>query len=313
LSGPHRGRAPSTESSPGTSRSGRPGAQVDHNENDRGPHRFSPAHGRPDAGKHDPDDLRSHAADGVHSADAVPRPTGDPGAQPACPWPARRSNLARCPSASHDDGQVLPNVAAGPARPAPFADIAGRPDPGPPGHVAARRADALHEVTQCGHRRRRRGTRGHRRGTPNVHTRTPGHWTPDAWTSHAADTGRSHRTPDTWTPRMQTGRPRHGRDPDSWAPTTSRRPAGRRTVFLWGAAHAALGHHDGSAVRRPASARDCLPHCQAAARSLCQRQAAPRRTALVCWIWIVRVEGNGTKERWGVRGQVGGGDADGGQ
>jgi len=27
-------------------------------------------------------------------------------------------------------------------------------------------------------------------------------------------------------------------------------------------------------------------------------QLAPWRTALVCWIWMVRVEGNGTKESW---------------
>jgi hypothetical protein len=48
--------------------------------------------------------------------------------------------------------------------------------------------------------------------------------------------------------------------------------AGQRTVLLWAAAaHAALGNHDGSAVRPPASARDCLPHCQAAARSLRRR------------------------------------------
>jgi hypothetical protein len=33
--------------------------------------------------------------------------------------------------------------------------------------------------------------------------------------------------------------------------------------------------------------------------------AAPRRTAVVCWIWMVRGEGNGTTERYGVRGPVG--------
>jgi hypothetical protein len=64
------------------------------------------------------------------------------------------------PERLHDDDQVRPDVAAGPARPAPaqrpgsgserlpepFADTAGRPDPCP-GRVAARRTDALHEVT----------------------------------------------------------------------------------------------------------------------------------------------------------------------
>ena len=60
-------------------------------------------------------------------------------------WPARRSNLAGCPSAAHDDDQVQPDVVAGPARvapaqrpqlglgqlPEPFADIgrAARPRP----------------------------------------------------------------------------------------------------------------------------------------------------------------------------------------
>jgi hypothetical protein len=47
-----------------------------------------------------------------------------------------------------------------------------------------------------------------------------------------ADTGQL--TPDAWTlTEMRTGRPRHDSHPDIWATTTSRRPAGRRTVFLW--------------------------------------------------------------------------------
>ena len=119
---------------------------------------------------------------------------------------------------------------------------------------------------------------GHRTWTPGT-----GHWT--------SDTG--HRTPDVRTPDAGRGtrgrwtrtgrRTLDGRTLDmrtrtgdqgavgvrtSWYHDT----AGQRTVLLWAAAaHAALGNHDGSAVRPPASARDCLPHCQAAARSLRRR------------------------------------------
>jgi hypothetical protein len=49
-------------------------------------------------------------------------------------------------------------------------------------------------------------------------------------------------------------------------------PLGRRTVLLWAAeAHAALSIHDGSAVRPPASARDCRLQSQATAGSLRRR------------------------------------------
>jgi len=96
------------------------------------------------------------------------------------------------------------------------------------------------------------------------HPPDAGHWTGGRWTR-----GRWRRT--------LTGRQRYGGHPDVLGTTT---PLGRRTVLLW-AAHAALGTHDGSAVRPPASARACRLHYKTAARSLRRRQAAPRRTALL--------------------------------
>jgi hypothetical protein len=146
--------------------------------------------------------------------------------------PRRRRGPARCPCwPSTACAGAAPRLWLG-QLPEPFADTAGRPDPGPPGRVAARRTDALHEVTRCGHRGRERGTRGHRRGTPDVHTRTLDTGRVDI---ARADTGRSHRTPDVWTltedadrvtkPRQASGHLR---------PRTSRRPTGRRTMFLWG-------------------------------------------------------------------------------
>jgi hypothetical protein len=268
-------------------------AQVDHNGNRSWSPPVQPRSWSPDVGKHGPDDLRSHGAYGdAQRADASPRPTGGPGGQPACPWPARRSNRARCPSASHNDGQVQPDVAAGPARPAPaqtlrlglgqlpepFADVAGRPDSGPPGRVAACRADALHEVTGADTADTDAGRR----------TSTPGHWTPrhpDIGHRTRGHRMRGHRTPDTGhldadggcgqgdqdTAGMRTAGP-HDEPTACWMP--NRVPVG--------AAHAARGHHNGSAVRRPASARETAyrPTRQLLGRSA-SGQAAPRRTALL--------------------------------
>jgi len=218
-------------------------AQVDHNGNRSWSPPVQPRSWSPDVGKHGPDDLRSHGADGdAQRADASPRPTGGPGGQPACPWPARRSNRARCPSASHNDGQVQPDVAAGPARPAPaqtlrlglgqlpepFADVAGRPDSGPPGRVAACPADALHEVTGADTADTDAGRR----------TSTPGHWTPrhpDIGHRTRGHRMRGHRTPDTWTLTEDADRVTKTRQAcGQLGPMTSRRPAGCRTVFLWG-------------------------------------------------------------------------------
>jgi hypothetical protein len=83
------------------------------------------------------------------------------------------------PERLHDDDQVQPDVAAGPARPAPAQ---------PCGCPTHRRALRSH---RCGHngRGRGRGMRGHRRTPRTMDTRTPDVRTPDT----------SHRTPDAWT------------------------------------------------------------------------------------------------------------------
>jgi hypothetical protein len=121
-----------------------------------------------------------------------------------------------------------------------------------------------------------------RTGHPDIRTPRTGHRTSD---TRRADTGRADaghvpdaghvdgRTLDRWTlTETRTGRPRHDGHPDILGTTT---PLGRRTVLLSAAAaHAALGNHDGSAVRPPASARGCRLQCHAAAGSLA---AAKRR------------------------------------
>ena len=53
--------------------------------------------------------------------------------------------------------------------------------------------------------------------------------------------------------------------------------------------------HDGSAVTIPAAAALTAAATEQP-RSAARHEAAPRRTALVCWIWMVREEGNGTTE-----------------
>jgi hypothetical protein len=161
----------------------------------------------------------------------------------------------------------------------PFADTAGRSDrallavDGCPPH---RRAPRSHGCRRSG---RRCGTRGHRRGTPDVHTRTLDSGRVDiayadtGWSHRTPDTG--HRTPDAWTrgrvdaTSMRTGDQGTGRHPDRHPgpPRPPDRPLGRRTVDLW-TAPTALGNDDGSAPVRYLPARDHLPHYQAPARSL---------------------------------------------
>ena len=124
----------------------------------------------------------------------------------------------------------------------------------PPGRVAARGTDALHEVTWCGHRGR--GTSDTDAG---CRTSTPGHWTPVAWTSRArtldAHTGHRppdtvHRTPDAWTLTEEADRATKG----AAGIRTSGPP--RSPTARW------TSNYDGSAVRHP-SAGDRLPACQA--------------------------------------------------
>jgi hypothetical protein len=179
----------------------------------------------------------------------------------------------------------------------PFADTAGRPDPDPPpDHVAARRTDELHELTGADTAGRGRRTRGHRRGTPDIHTRTLDSRRVDI---AYADTGRSHRTPDTGHRTRGRDRVRGQGDLDTEGipdrlPGRSRLPncpLGRRTVDLW-SAPSALG--DGEV---PASAR--LPTALPGACSVAPSARPSRALAhcsRVCWIWMVRGEGNGTTE-----------------
>jgi hypothetical protein len=148
-------------------------------------------------------------------------------------------------------------------------DTAGRPGPGPPGRAVARRtrraprvtgadtADAERPDTDTGRR-----------------TSTPGHWTPNAWTSRARtlDGHTGHRTPDTGhvdTTDYADRVPRHGWHPDRHpgSPRPADCPLGRGTVDLW-TAPAALGNDDRSARVGYLPARDYLPRHHAPARSL---------------------------------------------
>jgi hypothetical protein len=93
---------------------------------------------------------------------------------------------------------------------------------------------------RCGHsgRGRGRGTRGHRRrGHPRtMDTRTPR--TPRTLDTGRADIARAdtgHLTPDAWTLTEDADRATKPRQASGHlGPTTSRRPTGRRTMFLWG-------------------------------------------------------------------------------
>jgi hypothetical protein len=129
-----------------------------------------------------------------------------------------------------------------------------------PRRVAACRTHLLHELTGAD-RLDTDGGRSNR--TPDMDT---GHWTSDIGhrTRGRADAGRvpdaEHWTGGRWTCGRGQGDQGAVGVRTSWYHDT----AGQRTVLLWAAAaHAALGNHDGSAVRPPASARDCGLHCQA--------------------------------------------------
>ena len=150
----------------------------------------------------------------------------------------------------------------------PFADTAGRPDPAPPGRMAARRTDALQEVTGADTADADAERADTDPGTPDVH---PGQWTADRghhprghWTlTRTPDTGRVDATeyPDRATSTRQAPdrHPGPPRPPDC--------TLGRRTVDLW-TAPAAPGNDEGSATVRYLPARDYLQHYQAPARSL---------------------------------------------
>jgi hypothetical protein len=116
---------------------------------------------------------------------------------------------------------------------------------------------------------------GHRTPDTGHRTRAPGtgHWTPDERTPDAR-TLDTHRTPDTGRADAGHADADEGRGQGNQATVGIRiswhHDAAGTANRVAVAAPAALGSHDGSAVRPPASARDCL-HCQAAARSLRRR------------------------------------------
>ena len=249
---------------PGTSRSGRPGAQVDHNGNRSWSPPVQPRSWSPDVGKHGPDDLRSHAADGAHSArDAVPRPTailarnrcvpGRPGGRTG---PAARAPPTMTPRFSSTS---------------PLAQHGLRRPCGPALARAAARAvrgyrRAARPSWPCGHRPRRRVPRSRPVRTPRTPTRDAGRPHPDIGHSDLGHRTRGHRTRGHRTLTPDTGH----LDADGGCGQGDQDTAGIRTAgphdeptACWtpnrvpvGAAHAARGHHNGSAVRRPASARE---------------------------------------------------------
>ena len=121
--------------------------------------------------------------------------------------------------------------------------------------------------------------------------RTPGPWTPGhrthgRWTSARPVDGHSPRRDRTRRTGQRpawpaSGHPRDRRPPAGQSDLARSRRPGRST-------------QDGSAVMAPAPRPDRRRHWTAA--STARHEAAPRRTALVCWIWMVREESNGTTE-----------------
>jgi hypothetical protein len=203
---------------------------------------------------------------------------GDPRAHPASP--GRPGPVL---TTSHDDDQVQvdPSLAQHGLRQlrAPGSNLGqttrrhghgGRPRRPRPSQAVRLPAPPPHPATSLpvGHRDAQ---------TPNA-----GHWTPgrsDARTGHrspgqapgghrtlAPDTG--HRMPDTNADTVTTPQPASG---PSLAAMPSDRTLRRAPVLCPRTTRQPLGRLAG--------------------------QAAPRRTAVVCWIWMVRVEGNGTTER----------------
>jgi hypothetical protein len=151
----------------------------------------------------------------------------------------------------------------------PFGDTAGRPDPAPPGRVAA--AEPTRSTkSPVQTPRMRKLTRGHRpRDTGRPHSaiaqRTRGH----RIRGHRPDTGLVDAT------EYADKRPRHGRHRtdilDHHDHPTARWDA--ETVDLW-TAPAALGNDDGSTTVRYLPAREYLQHYLASARSLCRPSRA---------------------------------------
>ena len=138
--------------------------------------------------------------------------------------------------------------------------------------TGADRADTDATRTDSGRSHWTPDTRFRTRGSGH-RTRTPGYRTPDARTPDRR-TPDTHRTPDAG--RVDAGhadadggrvdRRRHSRRRTSWRHNV----AGTSNRVAVGGTRA-LGNHDGSSVRPPANARDCLLHRQAAAGALHRR------------------------------------------
>jgi hypothetical protein len=199
---------------------------------------------------------------------------------------SRSATRSAWPTANHLPRRRPSRPSAGPARPAPAssARLQPRADDAPswtcrattptrPSQPRGGRPHPPHPGTSFPSDTADAGTHGRRR--PDT-----GHLdASDARTGHRSHGQAPHGTPDArtghWTP--DAGHERgHGDDSPagirtSLAATPSDRTLRRATCLCSCTTSRLLGHAAG--------------------------QAAPRRTALVCWSWMVRGEGNGTTER----------------
>jgi hypothetical protein len=131
-----------------------------------------------------------------------------------------------------------------------------------------------------------------RADTGRADTRRTGHQTVGHWTAGPSDPADGTTA---WTPHGgRDRRRRHGRHPGLADYGGNARPLDggwrlRRAAAVWATNQPGqLGSR--TTGTGPATAATVSCRCYSAV------QLAPRRTAVVCWIWTVRVEGNGTKE-----------------
>src|SRR5215207_7855088 len=151
----------------------------------------------------------------------------------------------------------------------------------------------------AGHRTAGHRTDGHRTAGQQpadrrtLWTTTPGDRTPDGWTA-----GSRTPRPDGWTPPAGHWRPTPWRvcwqcRPRRRRPTARDRlgaPLGRRR--LGEQQPGPLSSKDAGAATPPRTG--LATAATVSCRWYAAVQLAPRCTAFVCWIWIVREEGNGT-------------------
>ncbi len=173
---------------------------------------------------------------GAQGADALPRPTDGPGAQPACPgrpggrtWPAARAAPRRRPGPARRRRWPSP-ACAGSAPALARADAPSRSRIWQGGQTQAFLAVRLSVAPTRSTKSPGADTADAdaERADTDTGRRTPGH--PDTGRADIAraDTGRSHRTPDTG--RVDADREcgqgdqGHDRHPDSWPPRRADRP-----------------------------------------------------------------------------------------